>query len=237
MFHSRLPVSYYKEIAVISQSHRVFAVQHIETHRICVKKIMSVYDPAVYEQLFRSPVRNLPRIYALYEADDTLTVIEEYISGETLQELLDICGPLPEKEVLAYGVMLCDILTELHSQTPPIIHRDIKPSNIMLTEDGRLVLIDLNAARHFSPEAARDTRLLGTKGFAAPEQYGFAASSPRTDLYALGRLMQTLLAADSSSGVPVSEKADQVLKKCLRLDPADRYESAAQLKKALLKLL
>ena len=79
------------------------------------------------------------------------------------------------------------------SFTPPIVHRDIKPSNIILTEDGRIVLIDLNAARLNDKNRSHDTQLIGTAGFAAPEQYGFAASSPRADLYAAGILMRVLL--------------------------------------------
>lgn len=79
------------------------------------------------------------------------------------------------------------------SSTPPIVHRDIKPSNIILTEDGRIVLIDLNAARLDDKNRSHDTQLIGTAGFAAPEQYGFAASSPRADLYAAGILMRMLL--------------------------------------------
>lgn len=79
------------------------------------------------------------------------------------------------------------------SSTPPIVHRDIKPSNIILTEGGRIVLIDLNAARLDDKKSSHDTQLIGTAGFAAPEQYGFAASSPRADLYAAGILMRVLL--------------------------------------------
>lgn len=79
------------------------------------------------------------------------------------------------------------------SFTPPIVHRDIKPSNIILTEDGRIVLIDLNAARLDDKNRSHDTQLIGTAGFAAPEQYGFAASSPRADLYAAGILTRVLL--------------------------------------------
>lgn len=120
-------------------------------------------------------------------------MIEEYISGDTLKEVLEICGVLSEQDVLSYLNQLCSILIQLQSFTPPIVHRDIKPSNIILTEDGRIVLIDLNAARLDDKNRSHDTQLIGTAGFAAPEQYGFAASSPRADLYAAGILMRVLL--------------------------------------------
>ena len=133
MFDTKLPVSYYKRIGVLNEEHGVYIVQHRENGKVFIEKVLRVYDPGVYEQLFRHPVRGIPRIYAMYEESGTLTVIEEYISGETLEEILSICGRLPEEDVIDCTVKLCDILSSLHSQDPMIIHRDIKPSNVILT--------------------------------------------------------------------------------------------------------
>ena len=127
------------------------------------------------------------------------------------------------------------------SFTPPIVHRDIKPSNIILTEDGRIVLIDLNAARLDDKNRSHDTQLIGTAGFAAPEQYGFAASSPRADLYAAGILMRVLLtgtdANDDMLSRHLSRKMRAIIERCTQLDPRKRYPSAQALQRDIRKLM
>ena len=136
---------------------------------------------------------------------------------------------------------LCSILIQLQSFTPPIVHRDIKPSNIILTEDGRIVLIDLNAARLDDKNRSHDTQLIGTAGFAAPEQYGFAASSPRADLYAAGILMRVLLtgtdAKDDVLSRHLSRKMRAIIERCTQLDPRKRYPSAQALQRDIRKLM
>lgn len=228
MFNSKLPISYYKDIAVLNAEHRIYAVQHVETAKIYLKKIIRIYNMAVYEQLYKSPVRGIPRIYAMYESGGELTVIEEYVSGDTLQEILDIHGPVNEASAISYAIALCDILTRLCAMTPPIVHRDIKPSNIILTEDERIVLIDLNAARQDVGSKSRDTVLIGTEGFAAPEQFGFAPSTAQTDIYAVGRLLCELLGFHPEAG-PLKT----VIDRCLEMEPGRRYLTAEALKKAL----
>lgn len=236
MFDSSLPVSFYKEIATLSAEHQIYIVQHIETRKVYLKKTLKVYNLAVYEQLFKTPVRNIPRIYAMYEHDNQLTIIEEYISGDTLQEVIDLCGSVSESDAVSYSIKLCDILIALHSQTPTLIHRDIKPSNVILTEDDRIILIDMNAARQCINEKERDTRLIGTEGYAAPEQFGFGNSSCQTDIYAVGNLIKALLGLDNNSSTKVSPKLSAVINKCLEMNPKDRYQSASLLKAALEKI-
>ncbi len=235
MFDSQLPISYYKEIATLNKDHGIFIVQHLETKKIYVKKYLQTFNADVYEQLFRHPVKNTPRIYAMYKDIDSLSIIEEYISGETLQEILDMGVIISEKEVVNITIKLCDILTDLHSQTPAIIHRDIKPSNVILTEDERIVLIDMNAARQNTSDKSRDTRLIGTEGFAAPEQFGFGNSSYQTDIFAVGNLMKAMLKQDSDGSIVSSAKLATVINKCLEMDPKNRYSSAKQLAKTLEK--
>lgn len=232
MFDNKLPISFYKEIATLSEAHKIYIVQHVDTKKIYLKKILSVYNLAVYEQIFKHPIKNVPRIYAMFEHENLLTIIEEYISGDTLQEILDLHVKLSENDVISYAIKLCDILSDLHSSVPAIIHRDIKPSNIILTEDERIILIDLNAAKLCIRNKARDTRLIGTEGFAAPEQFGFGASSCQTDIYAVGNLIKSLLYPNV-----ISTKLDNVISKCTKMDPKDRYQSAFQLKSALEKII
>ena len=231
MFDSKLPISFYKEVAMLNEEHKVSIVQHIETNKIYVKKVLSVYNMDVYEQLFRNPVRHVPRIYAMYESEGTLTLIEEYVPGETLQEILDLNAKLTERDVVSIAINLCDILTELHSQSPALIHRDIKPSNVMLTEDERVYLLDLNAARIYSEKKEKDTRLIGTEGFAAPEQFGFGDSSSQTDIYAVGNLIKAMLGDRT-----ISPKLNAIVNKCLEISPKDRFQTAGQLKKQLTRV-
>ncbi len=119
----------------------------------------------------------------------------QYIEGETLEDYLKRAngGRLPLRQVRAIGVQLSNVLSYLHAQTPPIIFRDVKPTNIMRTRWGRLYLIDFGIARHFNPDKKRDTSPLGSPGYAAPEQYGRAQSTTKTDIYGLGVTLQSLL--------------------------------------------
>ena len=230
MFEQGLPVSYYEEISELNKEHGVFIVRHRETGKICVKKVLSIYNPAVYAALFEHPVPRTPRIYALHEENGRLTVIEEYISGDPLSSVLEICGPFSAADAAACGWMLCGILSDLHAFRPPIIHRDIKPSNVILTEDGSVVLLDMNAARLQDPSRTSDTKLLGTPGFAAPEQYGFGSSSVETDIYAVGALMGALLPETASARSP---RLAEIINKCRELNPTQRYGSSAELARDL----
>lgn len=228
----RLSISYYKTVAAINESHRVYLCQHIETGRICVRKELDVYSAEVYRHLKDAPVPGLPQIYELYEEDGVLTVIEEYAPGRTLQEIMD-ARELSAAQILKYMLLMCGILEKLHNHVPPLIHRDLKPSNVMITGLDNVVILDMNAAKFCSGEAARgsDTVLLGTKGYAAPEQYGFRESSPQTDIYALGVILRE--ACDSLEYY--DHELDPIIGRCTRLEPAQRYASVAELRSELEK--
>ena len=163
-------------------------------------------------------------------------MIEEYISGRTLREILDHGNVFPEADAVEVTVQLCRILQDLHRAQPPILHRDIKPSNIIRTSDGRICLLDMNAARRMSPGKAQDTQLIGTVGYAAPEQYGFGTSSIQTDIYSTGVLLCELVTGHlPKDGIPHG-KIGRIVGKCTRIDPADRYKDMAELLAALAAL-
>lgn len=223
----RLALSYYKTIAVLNQAHQVSLVQHQSTQKIYVKKVLQIYHLPIYEYLSTHPVKGIPRIVDYMEENGQLTVIEEYISGCSLQEKLE-SGDLTADSIRRYTSELCDILEHLHTLHPPIIHRDIKPSNIMITSCDHVVLLDFNAAKYFKA-AASDTTLLGTQGYAAPEQYGFGSSSPRTDIYALGVLLRELCSVLTDSPADLS----QISEKCTQMDPENRFSSVKEIKSAL----
>ncbi len=261
-FASLLAISYYHKIADLNQEHGIYLVQHIETGEICVRKDMTVYNRCVYEQLQTAPIPGIPCIYHLHEDKEKgiLTVIEEYVPGMTLEQYLQERGAMTEQEAADCGLQLCAVLARLHESMPPVIHRDIKPSNIIRREDGSYVLIDLNAARQYVDGSGntgkelfgnsalqgsdsgkeRDTRLLGTVGFAAPEQYGFGQSSPRSDIYAMGKLLERLLRgsgeATKNERTSPSRKMSQIIERCTQIDPQDRYASVRELQKDLRRI-
>lgn len=181
-----------------------------------------------YGLLKQHPHRLWPQV--LYcaeneEAGDT-AVIEELINGEVLRSRTDSGRSFSEEQVVAFLLQLCDGLELLHSLG--IIHRDIKPDNLMLFKE-QIYLLDFDAAREFKPEQETDTRFLGTYGYAAPEQFGFAQTDERSDIFSLGKTMQELLPGDYDGYLK------PILAKCTELDPKNRYRKVTELHQALEK--
>lgn len=232
-FDEEYRLSFYKEIAYLDKNYNVYLVQNIETKRIYVKKIIEVYNIEVYNFIKKNPIENIPRIYEVIEDNEKLIVIEEYINGETLQLFLERNGILSEEKVSDILCQLCDLLEKLHSLNPPIIHRDIKPSNIIISDYGKITLIDFNASKIYYDKSFKDTKLMGTVGYAAPEQYGFSSSNIKTDIYALGVLINILLTGE----LPTEKRAEgflgDIVCKCTKLDPDKRYNNVMDLKKSI----
>lgn len=168
-----------------------------------------------------------PKVIYFVEAADESLVVEELVSGSTLADLLQQERVFTESEVRSFILQLCVGLSVLHEQG--IIHRDIKPSNLMLTSDGRIKLIDFDAARTIKAEQEEDTRLLGTKGYAPPEQFGYGQTDGRSDIYALGKTMQELLGNDYHGYLK------GILNKCCAIDMEQRFQSAGELAQAVEK--
>ncbi len=192
---------------------------------------------------------NLPQIADYFAEGGRHYLVMEYVDGETLEAILGkTAGFLSEAQVLEWALQLCDVLTYLHGQNPPVIFRDLKPDNIMLTPDGRIKLIDFGIARFFKPGQARDTRNLGTPGFAAPEQYGKGQTDARSDIYSLGATLHRLLTRydptkqlfsfppPRSLNSSVSSQFEAVIIKATDKDANRRYQTAAEMKQALLPL-
>lgn len=176
----------------------------------------------------------LPRFLGRYKNETMRCIVREYAQGVPLSELQ---GRLSTGEVLELMGQLCDALTYLHTAKPPVIHRDIKPQNLILGEDGRLRLIDFGISRSYDgSKTGADTVCLGTKEFSPPEQYGFAQTDPRADIYAAGVLLRWLLTGqtDSNTGRIPAGRLERVAAKCTAFAPGGRYRSAKKLKAALL---
>jgi serine/threonine protein kinase len=147
---------------------------------------------------------NLPRIYEHFQTGEQWYLVMEFIEGETL-EAYQSRAPnrkLLLSEVLDIGIRLCCILDYLHSQQPPIIFRDLKPTNVIRASTGQLYLVDFGIARYFKPGQPKDTVALGSPGYAAPEQYGKAQTTPRADIYSLGAVLHQLLTTSDPSESP-----------------------------------
>src|SRR2546428_2066067 len=147
---------------------------------------------------------NLPRLYEHFQNPGHWYLVMDFIAGETLEQYQSKAPNrrLLLSEVLDIGLQLCIVLDYLHSQQPPIVFRDLKPANIMRTPTGQLYLIDFGIARYFKPGQAKDTVALGSLGYAAPEQYGKAQTTPRADIYSLGAVLHQLLTASDPSEAP-----------------------------------
>lgn len=185
---------------------------------------------------------HLPSIVDVIEEENRLLIVMDYIEGRSLADLLEEQGAQPAEKVLSWAEQLCDVLNYLHTQTPPIIYRDMKPANIMLKPDGNLMLIDFGAAREYKADHQKDTILLGTRGYAAPEQYrADGQSDARTDIYCLGvTLFQLLTGANPHELRPIRELKPElsggleaILLKCTRVAQEERYYSAKELFYAL----
>ncbi len=192
---------------------------------------------------------NLPDIIDVVIREDALLIIMEYIPGCTLKEIQEDSGMIGEEKAIMWGKQLCEVLLYLHRRDPPIIYRDLKPSNVMCRPDGRLVLIDFGTAREQRDEAGGDTVCLGTRGYAAPEQYGAGQQTDaRTDIYCLGATLYHLLTGKSPEQPPyqmipirrwnpgLSPGLEEFVLTCTQADPGKRYQNCEETLYALTHL-
>ena len=189
---------------------------------------------------------HLPSIIDVIDGDGSFLIVMDYIEGQTLSKILEDYGPQPQESVIDWGKQLCDVLGYLHSRKPPIIYRDMKPSNVMLKPDGNIVLFDFGTAREYKLSSQEDTTCLGTRGYAAPEQYGgHGQTDARTDIYCLGATLYHLLTGHNPSLPPYEMKSirdwdpnlsvglEYIIQKCTQPNPLERYQSCAELMYAL----
>lgn len=227
-----LRLSFYKEIASVSEHHGVKLVQHVDTGKVYVKKELKHYDISIFETIRNGHFPGIPVIKELIESDDRLIVIEDYISGHSVEEILEV-GPFSVNETIRVISALCDILEPFHSNTPQIVHRDIKDSNVIIDNEGKVYLIDFDASKLVIQGRNRDTDLIGTEEYAAPEQYGFGQSDQRTDIYALGILMNKMLTGMFPQEHMYNGDLSRVIRRATAIDPENRYQNVQILKMAM----
>ncbi len=186
---------------------------------------------------------HLPSIIDVIEQKEFFIIVMDYIEGVTLEKSLRSYGVQPEEIVIDWAKQLCDVLGYLHTRNPAIIYRDMKPSNVMLKPNGELILIDFGTAREFKNEAkSEDTTCLGTRGYAAPEQFGGQGQTDaRTDIYCLGATLYHLVTGYNPGEPPYEMRPirefnpkfsgglESIILKCTQNDPSQRYQSCAEL--------
>lgn len=188
----------------------------------------------------------IPQISGVIENENYVCVIQEYIEGKNLNALVDQFGPYPADYVVSLSKQICAFLAYIHSFHPPYIYRDMKPANIILQPSGYIKVMDFGIMRTYKPGKMKDTVALGTRGYAAPEQYGTAQSDPRTDIFGLGVTMYFLLTGDDprnpnfngmkpirALNPSIPKGMENIIEKCTRIDPNQRYQSAGELLKDL----
>lgn len=237
--------------ATDTRNNSQVAIKEMSQDSLAPSELQEALDSFVQEAEMLMGLRHkgLPRVSGHFSAGSRHYLVMEYIEGQTLEQRQTAAGGkgLPENEVLAWADQICDVLTYLHSRRPPIIFRDLKPANIMVTSKGRIKLIDFGIARVFVPGRTRDTQVLGTPGFAPPEQYGKAQTDPRADVYALGSTLYQLLTGYDPASTPfalpplntrnpnVSPHVQVAIERATKLDREGRYRTTADLQRALLR--
>jgi eukaryotic-like serine/threonine-protein kinase len=197
---------------------------------------------------------NLPRVTDHFViGDQGQYLVMDYIEGEDLRQRMERQGNISEDEAILLGAAICDALTYLHTRKPPILHRDIKPGNVKITPDGHIFLVDFGLAKvlHGSQATTTGARAM-TPGYSPPEQYGTARTDPRTDIYSLGATVYAALsgiipedglarAMDNTQLTPlrkrnakISRRFAAAIEKAMGIDPADRFQTAEEFKRALL---
>lgn len=186
--------------------------------------------------------KHLPSIIDVIDTEDSFIIIMDYVQGRSLDKALKEFGAQPQEDVIEWAKQLCDVLDYLHTREPAIIYRDMKPANVMLKPDGNISLIDFGTAREHKASKVEDTTCLGTRGYAAPEQYGgMGQTDARTDIYCLGATIYHLVTGMNPSQPPyeirpiteinpgLSTGLEYIILKCTQNNPADRYQSCAEL--------
>ena len=183
----------------------------------------------------------LPRIVDIIDDSKTVYIVMDYIEGESLNKVLDAYGAQPQETVIEWAKQLSEVLDYLHTRVPPVIYRDMKPANIMLKPDGTIRLIDFGIAREYKKGKAGDTTSIGTRGYAAPEQFGDKGQTDaRTDIYSLGVTLYHLVTGKNPAEPPyeiypirhwnanLSSGLEWLIQKCTQLNPNDRFQSCAE---------
>lgn len=205
-----------------------------EGNSVFLLKKTGFEDVALYEKLKKIKNKNVSAVYGSEVIEGNVYAVCEYVSGKTLSDYVSEKGTLTDDEVKIITVGICNGLSAIHKEG--IVHRDINPSNIMITKSGEVKIIDFGISRFVKVGVSSDTQILGTQGYAAPEQFGFHQSSPRTDIYAVGVVINFMKTGCLPGEKLTDGRFKEIVLKCTEIDEANRYQSAESLKMAVLGL-
>lgn len=230
-------IEQYEVIEVVSEKEKgsVAIVINTAEEKMAVRKQINSNKMELFQKLSNIHNYNLPEIYHLFSDEVSVTIIEEFIEGITLETMIQNKSHISEQEFLSMMLQLCNALSKLHHESPPIIHRDIKPKNIIYTKDKRLVLIDFDASREFKKDTDKDTRYLGTMEYAPPEQFGHSQTDVRSDIYAIGMTMNELV-RNGLVELHHGDRIQGIIDQCTMFDPNKRYQTIEDFGKDLRSL-
>ncbi|MDF9825776.1 serine/threonine protein kinase [Breznakia sp. PF5-3] len=218
-----------KDTLLDSEFKRIEVVESKEK-RFVRKQFFQHENRDIYERLKYLPIDHFPKIYEINEIVGGFEVIEEYLDGQTLRETI----PLSFNEVIAdYAIQIVDALAQLHKHK--IVHRDLKPENIIVVKN-IVKIIDFDIAKKISIDKSRDTRILGSVGYAAPEQYGFASSNEKSDIYAFGNILNEMCTGSLASVDLTITRFRSIVLKCTKIDPDFRYSNLQKLRNDLMMI-
>ena len=201
------------------------------TRQLYVVKQASINQKPYYDRIASVSNPHLAKILFVCCQDDGIAVVREYISGESLSDKLKREKTLSHDTATTIIAQICEGLGALHKNG--LVHRDVTPNNIIITSDGNVKIIDYGIARSFEAEKSADTVILGTPGYAAPEQFGFSQSNARTDIYAVGVLLNIMLTGKLPGACVADGALGRIVAKCIKIDSKQRFESMEELKAAL----
>ncbi|MBO4591642.1 MAG: serine/threonine protein kinase [Eubacterium sp.] len=236
--HGGMSVVY---MAINEKANKTWAVKEVRKDGTMDFNTVRAGLMAEIETLKKLNHPNLPSIVDIIEDEDSFIIVMDYIEGRSLDIILEETGAQSEANVVEWAMQLCDVFGYLHSRTPPIIYRDMKPANVMLKPDGNIKVIDFGTAKTYDV-ATGETTGIGTRGYAAPEQYGgLGRTDARTDIYCLGLSMYHMLTNVNPCVTLVTDKSiravnpalsrglDAIILKCTQDNPDDRYQTCAEL--------
>ena len=229
-----------------SEDSSTFLVKETVTGILCVLKWgrnrqaeFLRNEMEIMEKMADRKLSGVPKAYRIFEENGEVYLVREYIEGMSLAQMVLQKGGISEAEICRISRKICQTAEQFQNPDEPMIHRDIKPENIVVTPGGEVVFIDFGTMRSYKKDGSRDTFVVGTRGTAAPEQYGYTQTDQRTDVYAIGQTMLYMVSEsyemNQLSECAVSRRMKKIIEKACSFEPDKRYGDAAQLRRAVEK--
>lgn len=229
-----------------SEDSSTFLVKETATGILCVLKWgrnrqteFLRNEMEIMKKMADRKLSGIPKAYRIFEENGEVYLVREYIEGMSLAQMVLQKGGISEAEICRISRKICQTAEQFQNPNEPMIHRDIKPENIVVTPGSEVVFIDFGTMRSYKKDGSRDTFVVGTRGTAAPEQYGYTQTDQRTDVYAIGQTMLYMVSEsyemNQLSECAVSRRMKKIIEKACSFEPDKRYGDAAQLRRAVEK--